>query len=529
MRRLFALSVVSSCFLLSTTADSYGCTSGSTCSDPPASVTGFAASHQNEIAWSAPPNLADAEIEYRVYRGIGVQAPRVLRFRTRSSSGEGGSFNDRSIAPGRAYFYNVTATVCPPGEGDSDDGDSEEGDSACDALGESDPATVEVDRRPFCSNEDCTSPFNRMVPTSPTASQLYTDASGIPALNSATLISRFISDYPPWPSGDSPASIADSTPAGPNSGAGRPVIYSDDSDPLYTIHCVTCPPGLDGKQIHFPTALAQPYANDVDRHMAVVDDDGREFDFDAVSCVTPPDVSCGDPNTIMATFAGSGRVDDQGLHRGGGTAPRWSVLAGVIRLAELQSGHIPHALAIVVPHIDPTHFEYPADQTDGDCDPPSAPDTTTTCLRIGMRLRLNITEDEIKAGDFPAWKQAILRAFRDYGAFVADSGGTTQWSFESEGGQGYMAFGLPDPWLDFMEHNGVTFDGGTTWFLNVRDGVNWSKLQVLEPCVSRGTCGQRHRRSRKKGHRHHDQEHWRHHRRKHSHHHASVHSRSRDR
>jgi hypothetical protein len=525
MRRLFAVSVISSCFLLlAVAADSYGCTSGSECSDPPTSVTGFAAFDANHIAWSAPPNLPDTEIEYRVYRGIGVQAPRELRFRARASSGEGGSFKDRWIAPGRAYFYDVTATLCSV-DSVVDDDDFDASDSACQGP-ESDPATVEVDQRPFCANDDCVSPFNRKVPAAPMPSQLFTDTTGTPDLSSETLISRFNSDYPPWPSGNSPASIGGSTPAGPFSGAGRPAYYSDDSDPLYTVHCEVCPAGLDGKQIHFPVALAAPYANTVDRHMVVVDDDGKEFGFDAVSCVTPPDVSCGDPYTITATFAGRGRVDDQGLHRGGGTAPRFSVLAGVIRLAELQSGNIPHALSIVVPHLDPTQFEYPADQTDGDCAPPSPPDTTTTCLRLGMRLRLNITEADIEAGNFPFWKQAILRAFRDYGAFVADSGGVDQWSFESEGGRGYMAFGLPDPWLGFMEQNGVTFDGGTTWFLNVRDGVDWSKLQVLAPCVSRGTCGPRPRSHRRgKGHhRHHN------HRKgkgKHSHH-ARGHWRSRD-
>jgi hypothetical protein len=489
MRRLLALSVVSTCFLL-WGPNAYACTSGSACPDPPASVTGFAASDHNEISWSAPPNSSGVEIEYRVYRGIGVQAPRELRFRARSSSGEGGSFDDYRVSRGRAYFYNVTATACSsPADDDQDDDydddDDDQGESDCGGQGESDPATVEVDRRPFCANDDCKSPFNRRVSSS---SLLYSDKSGTPDLSSDTLISRFLSDYPTWPTGNSPNSITDSTPAGDSSGAGRPVIYSDDSDPLYTIHCAVCPPGLDGTRIHFPSAPAQPYANDVDRHMAVVDDDGREFDFDGNTCVNPPDASCGDPNTITATFAGRGRVDDKGIHRGGGTAPGFSILAGVVRLAELQSARIPHALAMVVPHLDPTYFEYPADQTDGDCAAPSPPDTTTTCLRLGMRLRLNITEEEIQAGNFPAWKQAILRAFRDYGAFVADTGGNDSWSIESEGGQGYMAFGLPDPWLDFMEHNGVSFDGGTTWLLNIRDGVDWSKLQVLEPCESRSSC-----------------------------------------
>ena len=89
-----------------------------------------------------------------------------------------------------------------------------------------------------------------------------------------------------------------------------------------------------------------------------------------------------------------------------------------------------------------------------------------------------------------AWKQAILRALRDYGAYFGDdtSSPLTFTSFES--GTGYTAIGLADPFERFARNHlgqGISESGGTYYF-DLRSGVDWSKLRVIAPCVAERSC-----------------------------------------
>ena len=70
--------------------------------------------------------------------------------------------------------------------------------------------------------------------------------------------------------------------------------------------------------------------------------------------------------------------------------------------------------------------------------------------------------------------------------YVGDTGGGA-WGLRFESGAGYTTLGAEDPLVTFARSNGVpTWQG--TWVFNLRDGVDWSKLRIVSPCVAQGTC-----------------------------------------
>ena len=73
-----------------------------------------------------------------------------------------------------------------------------------------------------------------------------------------------------------------------------------------------------------------------------------------------------------------------------------------------------------------------------------------------------------------------------YGAYVGDTGGS--WGFEQESGVQYTSLGHPDPWISFARTNGWDHYRARTWVGRLGDGVDWSRLRVLDPCIGRGTC-----------------------------------------
>lgn len=93
-----------------------------------------------------------------------------------------------------------------------------------------------------------------------------------------------------------------------------------------------------------------------------------------------------------------------------------SLLAGLIRTSEIQSGHIDHALAFASKFTCRDKFLYPAIKTDGK-------DTAADCLPMGTRIQLDPGVD-VKSlpGLFPA-ERAIAVALQRYGGYVINSAG----------------------------------------------------------------------------------------------------------
>ncbi len=263
---------------------------------------------------------------------------------------------------------------------------------------------------------------------------------------------------------------------------GEPTYYSKPRDPKFTLNCTefggNCT--VDGKTISIPAgALVEGHGTtQTDRHLTVVDQaEGIEYDLWQVK--TSPILASGGVLNISwggytRFFDGDGRAHqpDAAGRFGDGTAAGFADLAGRLRIEELEGPQpIDHALFITVPCHDGTKVE-PANKTASfDCTKQKVrnPDGTVkknpdgtdmTLLKdnappLGARLRLNMTPQDIDALPIPDWKKKIVRAMRDYGALIGDTGNSFYFSVETESGNQYTSMGsqYTDKWTDFAEAN----------------------------------------------------------------------------
>jgi hypothetical protein len=83
--------------------------------------------------------------------------------------------------------------------------------------------------------------------------------------------------------------------------------------------------------------------------------------------------------------------------------------------------------------------------------------------------------------------------------FIGDTGTSNLVTIERETDYMYTSLGYAGKWLSYAKANGwFYFDGGGEYpesyigdFGNKTnyDGLDWRRLQVIDPCVSQGTCG----------------------------------------
>ncbi len=312
------------------------------------------------------------------------------------------------------------------------------------------------------------SPFNRRLPAAPRLEP-----------NSAAIVQRTLgwgNNAHFW--GGTAGSAADWAAS---------VYYSRPSDPLFEIHCwrYACP-RLEGRSIHIPQR-AQPAAS-VDGHMAVIDQQNfTEYDFSRAGTLPGGggrlEIASGGA-TAIGTPGADGRFGDS-------TAAQLGLLGGMIRPAELEAGRIDHALITGV--YCSGGAVYPAGDNPGrPCSGLGISDADAP--KIGQRFYLAISDAEIDALDAPAWRQAILRAYAHYGAFVGDTTGPGgNLGIGAESGQSWLSLGLADPWVTLGERYGVpTWEDSNDvlrYLFDARPGVDWaSRLRVVDPCVSRGRC-----------------------------------------
>jgi hypothetical protein len=299
------------------------------------------------------------------------------------------------------------------------------------------------------------SPFNQALPANP---RIYATSAAVVA---RTLGFGTVRDLR--------AGIADTS-----SDYEHPSYYSQPTDPLYTVKCTDyntrCP--ISGMQIRIPSAARA--AGGSDGHMAVIDQAGGwEYDFWQVQSKPPSG------GVIAASWGGRTRLDGDGLGSGA-TAAHFGLQAGIIRAQEMESGQIKHALFMTVNCTSGSPV-YPAQANASVCaNPIGAPST-------GARFQLNYSDAEINALPVPLWKKTILRALAHYGAFVGDTGGTG-FGFQFESGSTYTSFGYSDAMVSFAQTQpGVTSSGGIYDF-DLASGVDWTRLRMIDPCVSQHTC-----------------------------------------
>ena len=264
------------------------------------------------------------------------------------------------------------------------------------------------------------------------------------------------------------------------------LYYSKPTDPVYTVDCVedwgTCE--IEGMKVRIPNA-ARPAAGG-DGSMGVIDQaSGWEYDFWQVR----QKPSGG--GVIKISWGGRteiGTPESDGLDSNG-SAAHFGTAAGVIRPEELEAGEINHALFLMVKCTNDS-FVWPA----------MGPGVGRTCAEMGLsnnnapamgqHFFLDMTEAQIDAMNVPEWRKTILRAMADYGMFVGDTGGNT-WRLKIESGTSVTSFGGEDPWARLGRKFNVPSwqeSGKTMYSFDTAAGVDWSKLKVADPCVSRGTC-----------------------------------------
>jgi hypothetical protein len=100
----------------------------------------------------------------------------------------------------------------------------------------------------------------------------------------------------------------------------------------------------------------------------------------------------------------------------GATATSLPVLGGVMRIAELQSGTIDHALAICIPRARANVYSWPAQRTDGNV-------YSATAVPEGTRFRLDPSLDLSTIPMTPVVR-AMAYAAQRYGIVVRDIGGS---------------------------------------------------------------------------------------------------------
>jgi hypothetical protein len=268
---------------------------------------------------------------------------------------------------------------------------------------------------------------------------------------------------------------------------GHPTYYARAADPVYTLRCSGryCPMPIEGQRIHIPAGARA--AGGGDGHMAIVQPDGVQYELYEVAAPVPAG-----GGTVYANGGGRTTIDGPGAGvANGATSAKFAVPAGVIRAQEMEAGEIRHALFIAVKCVN-GNYVYPAAGAARPCSAIGEPNTDAP--PNGARLQLALSDEEIDALGVPAWKRTILRAAARYGLYVGDTGGGF---IHPESGSSYTSFGRRDPWEVFAERHlgegGITTwvssrDGKRDYALDIRSGVPWERLRVIDPCVTAATC-----------------------------------------
>jgi hypothetical protein len=254
--------------------------------------------------------------------------------------------------------------------------------------------------------------------------------------------------------------------------------YPTSDDPLYTVHGGSSaePYAIDGKQLRVPVG-ARPAAGS-DGGMSVVWD-GYYWGFGGASV--------DDANrTITVSYGRKLRLGGDGLHAAE-TSSKWPAISGYVRYPELAAGKIDHALFFASSQVARS-FVYPADASDGNDDPSLGYPPMGTHLQLDPSY---MTDERLAT--YPPWKQAVLRAMRDYGFFLSDSTSSPIGSVRFESGSSFTSMGLPDPFVMYAQEHDIPsyFDvnlARSVYLFDLQSDVDWTKVRVIDPCQLQWTC-----------------------------------------
>jgi hypothetical protein len=147
--------------------------------------------------------------------------------------------------------------------------------------------------------------------------------------------------------------------------------------------------------------------------------------------------------------------------RWGATATGLPLLGGLMRLSELESGRIDHALAFCLPEIRAKAFSWPAQRTDGkSSDPSSIPE--------GTRFRIDPALDLSTLRMSPIVRH-MAEAVQRYGMVVRDGGGAVAFVGEDPTPTGTNPYAGPNGYF-----------GGAYISKLLREQFPWDRLQALK-------------------------------------------------
>jgi hypothetical protein len=174
-----------------------------------------------------------------------------------------------------------------------------------------------------------------------------------------------------------------------------------------------------------------------------------------------------DPGYYRDLQSPSGGLTEQSTW--GVTASGLPVAGGLITLADLASGQIDHAIAIMVPKAAKGTFVFPALRTDGtDSSPGAVPE--------GARFRLPATLN-LSALQMPPVTRMIAEAAQKYGFIVNDQTGATV-GFRAEDPMPLIRQGEPNPYLTYFR---ASVNGGYEDPNLLLASFPWADLELLAP------------------------------------------------
>ncbi len=174
-----------------------------------------------------------------------------------------------------------------------------------------------------------------------------------------------------------------------------------------------------------------------------------------------------DPSTGAWSACWGGRITHVSRNPGimpphyGATASGLPLLAFLIRVSELQSGHIDHAINLEVPTVQRYVFSWPANSTDGR-------ETNWSDPAEGERFRLDPSLNLSTLG-LSRGEQIIAKAMQTYGLIVTDGTGSSL-AIQAEDPRQYMGSSGTDPYAAFFS--------GSHQYLWLKD-IPWDHLQAL--------------------------------------------------
>lgn len=147
---------------------------------------------------------------------------------------------------------------------------------------------------------------------------------------------------------------------------------------------------------------------------------------------------------------------------GNSTGAGASRIGGVVRVAEIESGVIDHALVMQSDNVCRDVYRAPALKTDGDSD-------RSDCIPEGARLQLDPDIDVAAVEGITPGELAVAKALQTYGAYLIDRADTSlSISFELAPDAGPHSPGS------------VYEAAGLSWDYYGMPKVPWSELRVLE-------------------------------------------------